>query len=180
MKIYKILLPLVILLSAVSVFGQKEKKAETIEGIRSEIIVQIDAAEEKYVALAEITPQEKYAWRPAEDVRSIGEVFMHVAFGNYLISGVAGAKKPSGLPEDFEKITDKKQVIEHLKKSFDHARQTVRNTKESDLAKEVSFFGRKTTNRGVLYFLTIHVNQHLGQSIAYSRMNGIVPPWSAG
>jgi len=23
-----------------------------------------------------------------------------------------------------------------------------------------------------------HVSEHMGQSVAYARMNGIVPPWS--
>ncbi len=161
-----------------NLFAQKENSSEKIKGIRAEIIVQIDAAEKKYVSLAETTPQEKYSYRPAKEVRSIGEVFMHVAYGNYLIASKAGVEMPKDLPKDMEKITEKSKVVKHLKKSFEFARQAVKDTEVSNLDDPIDFFGRKTTKRGVLYFLTIHVNQHLGQSIAYSRSVGIKPPWS--
>ncbi|NNE67593.1 MAG: hypothetical protein HKN33_13600 [Pyrinomonadaceae bacterium] len=49
---------------------------------------------------------------------------------------------------------------------------------DADLEKDVKFFGNDTTYRGVWSFMNAHTNQHLGQLIAYSRVNGIVPPWS--
>jgi hypothetical protein len=33
--------------------------------------------------------------------------------------------------------------------------------------------------RGVFMLLAAHLHEHLGQSIAYARINGIAPPWSA-
>ena len=164
-------------------FAQKEMKkkdAKEISGIKTEIIAQLDADEKKYLALIEATPQDKFVWRPAKGVRSIGEVFMHVAFGNYLIVSKAGATAPKDLsPQKMEKISDKKMVMAEMKKSFEFARNAIKDTKDSAMSDKADFFGRKTTKRGVLYFLTIHISEHLGQSIAYSRMNGIKPPWSS-
>jgi uncharacterized damage-inducible protein DinB len=137
--------------------------------------------EKKLVALAEATPQEKYAWRPGPGVRSISEVYMHVAFGNYFIPSFLGAKMPEGLTRDTEKtVTEKAKVIEALKKSFDHARKAVEATPDSDLDKKVKVFGQEPSERMMLIGLVSHGHEHLGQSIAYARTNGIAPPWSEG
>jgi uncharacterized damage-inducible protein DinB len=42
----------------------------------------------------------------------------------------------------------------------------------------VDFFGTKTTARGLLTYVDTHIAEHMGQLVAYCRMNGIVPPWS--
>lgn len=110
------------------VLGQKEAKSVEIEGFRAELIVQIDAAEKKFIGLAETIPQEKYGWRPAKDVRSVSEVLMHVAYGNYLIAGFSGAETPEGISRDIEKISDRKEVIKNLKESFEFVRQAIKDT----------------------------------------------------
>src|SRR5690349_7316711 len=63
------------------------------------------------VALAEAIPADKFSWRPVDGVRSVSEVFMHVALANYWLLGVTGPKMPAGLTGDSEKaIKDKAQV----------------------------------------------------------------------
>ena len=152
-------------------------------GIRKELIQQIEDAERKLVALAEAVPQEKYGWRPAPGVRSIGEVFVHVAGANLMIPGIAGVPAPSDftLARDAEtKMTDKAQVVDALRRSFAHAKQGVASLSDADLDAPVTLFGQPTTKRGVFVLVATHAHEHLGQSIAYARSNGIVPPWSAG
>ncbi len=187
-KLVILVLAALALPGATTVFGQrrvlvpgiklaKEAKAGDIQ---AEIVRQVDAAGKKFIALAEATPQEKYLWRPGEGVRSISEVFMHVAQANYGLIGITGIKPLSDIPKEMEKITDKKEVIEHLKKSFEYARTQIGGTSDADIEKVVKFFGNDSTVRNVYMFLGIHAHEHLGQSIAYSRVNGIVPPWNAG
>ena len=149
--------------------------------IKAEILGQIDEAEKKILQLAEATPAEKYTWRPAEKVRSTGEVFMHLAGANYFLPTLWGAKMPEGVnPRDFEKSGgDKAKVIDTLKKSFVHVREVINATSDADLDKTVKIFGSDGTAREVLLLIATHAHEHLGQSIAYARMNGIVPPWSA-
>jgi uncharacterized damage-inducible protein DinB len=65
-----------------------------------------------------------------------------------------------------------------LKDSFSHVRQAAINMPDSDLDKQLDLFGGKKTERGILLFMIRHMAEHLGQSIAYARMNGIVPPWT--
>jgi uncharacterized damage-inducible protein DinB len=149
-------------------------------GFRADILKSLDDLEKKSVSLAEAVPEEKYTWRPGEGVRSIGEVYMHMASGNYAYAGAAGNKAPADLDvRGFEKLTtDKAKTVATLKQSFVHVRQTVLQTSDADLDKAVKMFGRDSTIRNVLFIMQVHQSEHLGQSIAYARSVGVVPPWT--
>lgn len=43
---------------------------------------------------------------------------------------------------------------------------------------KVTIEGRDATVDGVYLRILVHANEHMGQLVAYARMNGIVPPWS--
>ena len=129
------------------------------------------------LALAEATPPEKFAWRPGKGVRSIAEVYMHLALGNYFLLGRAGVTPPielSKLPKEAA-VTSKPEVIKWLRDSLDAVSKAYAT---ADRQKKVQLFGKDTTADGVFLRILIHNNEHLGQSIAYARMNGVVPPWS--
>jgi uncharacterized damage-inducible protein DinB len=136
-------------------------------------------ASRQLLQLAEATPAEKYSWRPAPEVRSIGEVYVHLAIGNFWLLQQAGVNSPelATAPKDPEKtITQKADVLQWLRKSID----AVKNAYQSaDRQKEVVFFGQKATVEGVFLRILVHNHEHMGQSIAYARMTGIAPPWSA-
>lgn len=180
----RLLLPaLALLLAAPSAALAQATDPASATGLRKELIGQLADAERKFVALAEATPADKYSWRPAAGVRSNSEVFMHMVGANYMIPGMAGVKrKPDvALSRDMEtKVTDKVQVLDLLKKSFVHAKQAVMDVPDDQMDTSVNLFGSPSTNRGVLVLMATHAHEHLGQSIAYARMNGIVPPWSRG
>lgn len=149
-------------------------------GFRGEFLAQQDNVEKEILGLAEATPADKFAWRPAPGVRSISEVYIHIVGGNYLLGGFAGIKPPAGMDKEMEKnVTEKAKVIDELKKSFTHLRDGIASIADADLDKSVKFFGRDFTVRGVLLIAANHEHEHLGQSIAYARTNGITPPWAA-
>jgi uncharacterized damage-inducible protein DinB len=149
-------------------------------GFRAEFLSQQDRVEKEILGLAEATPADKYGWRPVPGVRSISEVYIHIVGANYYLLGFAGIKLPAGLDKDMEKnVTEKSKVIDELKKSFAHVRAGIAATSDADLDKPVKFFGSDSTVRGVLLTAANHEHEHLGQSIAYARVNGIVPPWTA-
>ena len=148
------------------------------EGIRGDVIKSLDSVEEKLVGLAEETPAEKYAWRPAEGIRSVSENFMHVAGGNFFIMRAIGVAPPDDLPKNLEGITDKAEVVKILRNSIGHVRDAIKAMPDSELDKEVDLFGQKSTSRGVLLLISGHMHEHLGQAIAYARSTGVVPPWS--
>src|SRR5262245_50204223 len=100
----------------------QEQAAAAGGSVRDEILAQIADAEKKLTALAEAMPADKYGWRPAEKIRSVGEVFMHVAGGNYFLPTFWGVKPPEGVnPREFEKSgNDKAKVLATMKTSFEH------------------------------------------------------------
>lgn len=158
---------------------KKEEMKAT--GVKGSIQFQIDQAREKILSLAEAMPAEKYTWRPGEGVRSVGEVFAHVSGANYFLPTFWGAKIPDGVdPRGFEKEGgDKAKTIDTLKKSFDFLKQQIAAVSDADLDRKIKMFGQDATVRDAMMVLASHAHEHLGQSIAYARMNKVTPPWSA-
>lgn len=154
----------------------------TTAGIREEAIANMMDAGEKIIELAGAVPPNKWGWRPGKDVRSIGEVYLHVVQGNYFLCSFLGAKPP--LPaEELKKLETAPQspasMVKHLRDSYAFVSKTILELPESDLDTPVTFFGRPMTKRGMLLVIAAHSHEHLGQSIAYARMNKVVPPWTA-
>ena len=134
---------------------------------------------EQLVALAEATPPEKFAWRPAQGVRSTSEVYMHIVTANYWLLSVTGPKMPPDLKEDAGKtITSKAEVISWLKRSLEAVKQAHLAETPKDLERKVHVIDRDATVDGMYLRIIVHANEHMGQLVAYARMNGIVPPWS--
>jgi uncharacterized damage-inducible protein DinB len=156
-----------------------ETKAPT-SGFRADFLWQLDDARKKIEDLATAVPEEKYSWRPAEGVRSIGEVYNHIAGSNYFFMTFIGIKPPMKMDPDMEKkVTSKEETLKMLKASFAHVRQAVIELQDKDLEKTAEMFGNTVSYRNVLLTEMSHVHEHLGQSIAYARSNGVVPPWTA-
>jgi uncharacterized damage-inducible protein DinB len=134
------------------------------------------------VALAEAIPAEKLAWRPGPGVRSTSEVLMHIAMTNFYLLSVTGPKMPADLASpDMEKtVTGKAEVINWLKRSLDAVKSARAGLKAADLQRKVKINGGTATVDGMYLRIIIHDNEHMGQLVAYARMNGIVPPWSEG
>jgi uncharacterized damage-inducible protein DinB len=161
----------------------QEKPAATAvpaSGPRAEFLAEVGYYEERFTRLAEAVPAEKYSWRPAEGVRSIGEVYAHIVAANYGIARALGSPPPPGFDPKAVNATanDKAKTVQDLKDSFAHFRQAILALSDADSDKPLKLFGRQTTQRGAFVMITGHTGEHLGQSIAYARMNGVVPPWT--
>ena len=134
------------------------------------------------VALAEATPAEKFSWRPAPGVRSVSEVYMHIAIANFGLLNVTGPKLPADLksPNMEKTVTAKAEVIDWLKRSLDAVKTAHAAVKPADFKRAVKVNGRDSTVDGMYLRIIVHANEHMGQLIAYARMSGVVPPWSEG
>lgn len=131
------------------------------------------------IALAEATPEEKFAWRPAPGVRSTSEVYMHIVFANFGLLAFTGPKKPADLKEGMDKsITSKAEVISWLKRSLEAVKQAHLAVTPQDLQRKVHIYDRDTNVDGMYLRIIVHANEHMGQLVAYARMTGVVPPWS--
>lgn len=149
-------------------------------GFRTEFLNHFNASSRKMLSLAEAMPAEKYSWRPSAGVMSVAEVFTHVAEVDlhYLATSL-NSKAPADLdPKSLGKLQDKDQVVAALRKTFDFVRRTVQQMPDSEMEKTTTLYGRSSSYRNVLLQLLHHSSEHVGQSIAYARMNSVVPPWS--
>jgi uncharacterized damage-inducible protein DinB len=131
------------------------------------------------VALAEATPADKFAWRPAPGVRSTSEVYMHIAEANLYLLSVTGPKMPADMKKDMEKsVTSKAEVIAWLKRSLEAVKQAHLKETPENLRKQVKIYDRDATVDGIYLRILVHDNEHMGQLVAYARMTGVVPPWA--
>jgi uncharacterized damage-inducible protein DinB len=149
-------------------------------GARLEFLDEVSFYEQRFIRLADAIPAEKYTWRPGEGVRSAGEVYMHVVEANYRFARMLGTPIPpaTDLKALMASSGDKAKVTQALKDSFVHFRGAILAIKDSDLDREIKTPRGQNTIRGAFFLITGQYGEHLGQSIAYARAAGIVPPWT--
>ena len=158
-----------------------EDKTSPSYDMKPQALIDLQDMHKKMVGLATAIPAEKYTWRPEPGVRSISELFLHVSGANYgyppLISGTAPA--PGFKGEGFEtSTTDKAKIIEQLNQSFSYAEAAIKSMSNADFAKPEKKLGPDANDGDVIYLMIVHNHEHLGQTIAYARLNGITPPWT--
>lgn len=118
--------------------------------------------------MAQDFPAEKYDFRLRPEMRSFGEVIVHVTSGI-----VYAAKKGRGENVNWDEIdpkayTTKAQIVALLQKSIADANATLKSVPEESFT--------KTLNP----WLSVieHSGEHYGLLVAYYRANGMVPPTS--
>jgi uncharacterized damage-inducible protein DinB len=161
--------------------AQPEDKTPPSYDMKAQSLQDLDDMHKKFVSLAEALPADKFTWRPGEGVRSISEAFLHVADMNFQMPVAIGATPAPGYKkEGYEKsTTDKAKVIEQLNRSFDYVHTYVDGMTNADFAKPELKFGPQANAGDIVYIIIADDHEHLGQSVAYARVNGIVPPWTA-
>jgi len=152
-----------------------------------EFVGQIEFVQGRITQLADAVPQSDYEWRPEKGVRSVSEVYLHIAFSNYMTVSITGGTVPKevGFEMDFSKehdwdiqTTDKTIILEKVNESFATLKEWTKSLTEEDLNREVEAFGMTMTIRNFMITMIGHTHEHLGQSIAYARTNHVTPPWS--
>ena len=155
--------------------------AQDPDSFRQTWRAEFEASAGKVLALAEAMPAETYSWQPMEGVATVAGAYMHIARYNYqLPHRNMGVEPPEGVDySTFEEaFTTKDEVLEVLRASMDHVRTVVNGMSDDDMAATVNLYGREVAKWGVLFRLLAHMNEHLGQQIAYARSNRVAPPWS--
>ena len=165
--------------------AQEAPDRASVVAMRTEYLSDLDTLQTKFLALANAIPADKYSWRPAPGVRSIGEVFMHVASEWYVYVPISyGAERSPvvGKGEEafkkFESASTKPDVLKHLKEGFAYGRAAVANLDPAQLTGKRKLFGQDITIFSSSLGMADDLHEHLGQLIAYARVNGVKPPWS--
>ena len=123
-------------------------------------------------------PETKYTYKPSDDVRTIAQLFMHIADSQYLICGTA--KEGKGVSRGIEKsdLKTKAEIVKALQDAFAYCDGTYAGLTDASSAAMVQFFGQDRTKLAILSLNTAHSYEHYGNLVTYMRMNGIVPPSS--
>ena len=137
---------------------------------------------DKSLQLANEVPAEHYGWRPTVKVKSVSEVYVHVAMANFYLTSLLGVPTPEDVQalgrEAEAKVTSQEDVLKLYKRSLENVKKAVAHNAELDLEEKIEFFSRQRPKRDVFLQISAHNHEHLGQGIAYVRMMGLVPPWS--
>lgn len=149
--------------------------------MKAQAALDLQDMQQKFASLAAAIPQEKYNWRPSQDVRSVGEVFLHTAAASFNFPTLMGTPAAPGFDaKGFEKsTTDKTKIIEWLNKSFVYSLNSVQSMSNADYAKLLPKLGPQANAGDVVYLMIVHDHEMLGNAVAYARSVGIVPPWTA-
>jgi uncharacterized damage-inducible protein DinB len=149
-------------------------QAQPAQMVHAALSKEAGTLSDKFTGLARVMTG-KYDWRPGQGVRSVGEVFNLIVTENGILArtltgATDGAKSAP--------ITDPEKLQEALKASYANLQQTIAGLSDADLNAPVKLFGKDMTKEGAIRYLFADQHEHLGQSIAYARSNGVVPPWS--
>jgi uncharacterized damage-inducible protein DinB len=122
-------------------------------------------------------PDDLWSFQPTKDVRTIAQLFAHIADGQYEFCGVAAEGK--SVSKDIEKtLKTKAEIVPALKDAFAYCDAAYAKMTDAGAAELVGFFGMRITKLGAMDFNTAHTMEHYGNLVTYMRINGIVPPSS--
>jgi hypothetical protein len=144
----------------------------------------IDGLRKKFMALAKAVPADKLAWRPMEGTRSFREVFAHIAAEGNTETAMFGRPLPAGSLADFDpeearlsQLTDG-QLIAAMDQAMQSLSTTLGGLSRATINTPIRYYGQSTLPRVAATYTLNDLHEHLGQLVAYARMNSIVPPWS--
>jgi uncharacterized damage-inducible protein DinB len=162
--------------------------AQAANSLVADLLADIAQVEEKLTSLGRAIPADRWGWRPGEGVRSVGEVYLHIAADNYLLPTGLGTLAPAATGirgDDYSTVQayegrglTQDAALAEMERSFAHLRAAIQGVAPGTMAESVSMFGMDFTRQSFLILTTTHLHEHLGQLIAYARSIGVVPPWS--
>lgn len=177
MKYFRPLLAFLGLFSALTVTAA-DSAFET--AFRTSLLKSFDEATSKIISLADAIPESKYGWRPMEGVKSVREVLVHITETHYSLAERLGTKPPDGVNSQKigAEMQTKAEAIARTKQSIKFMRDVLAEIRSEDLLPEADVFGAKAPKLRIALLPVDHAHEHLGQLIAYARINNVTPPWS--
>lgn len=164
------------------------KQSPAPQGLRENLLLEYDVAEKQILAMADAMPADRFSWRPGETARSVSEVFVHIAAGNFFLSQFVGRALPADIYGDLsiqgeddwwtvarrndeleKRVTAKEDIVPLLTRSLSAARETLAQADDDAFT---DFNKRRFFLR-----MLVHLHEHMGQMIGYTRMNGLPAPW---
>jgi uncharacterized damage-inducible protein DinB len=166
------------LATAVLLLALSIPQAASAQTVTSSLLSLFETTKDNIMASAEMLDEDLYAFRPTDEVRSMGELFAHIANAQYsFCSAAAGESSPA--TENFEQTrTSKSGIIAALEMGFGYCEGVFSRMTDDMGGRSLTFFGSPNTVFGVLAFNSAHNYEHYGNLVTYMRLNGITPPSS--
>jgi len=171
----KILIQYAVCALAVALMVPLARAQSQPAGLQAAFAKDAGTLSDKFTGLARVMSG-KYDWKPGQGVRSVGDVFNLIVKENRMLAGVLSGTTNTGAQP--APITDPEKMQEALKASYVDLQKAITGLAENDLQAPVKLFGRDMTKQGAVILILNDQHEHLGQSIAYARTNGVDPPWS--
>lgn len=163
---------LVLMAIATPAFAQQQQGATNL-GVSSAKMM-FTMGHDYILRAAEQTPDSLWSFRPTADVRSLGELYGHVASAEHMFCAMAMGEKPQMV--NYEKM-EKAKVIEGLKSGAAYCDKAY-GMSDADAAGMVNLFGSQRTKLFTLTMNATHDWEHYGNIVTYLRLKGMVPPSS--
>ncbi len=159
---------------------------DSTSGMRAQYFAEFETMQTKFKELAGAMDADSYGWRPMDGVRTVSEVFMLIVAENYVVPAAWGATPPDGITPGFglftelpASVTDKADVLAALDTSAAYLLDAVGGLSDAQMRETFRIFGQEGVLQESLLAVVGDMHEHLGQAIAYARMNKVVPPWTA-
>lgn len=157
-----------------------------VETLKDLHVADVAELKSKFVGLAQAFPEDRYDWKPMQGTRSVRDVLVLLAAEGNVFPVNWGLPAAEGAVQGYEAesariaevATTKAQLIAELERAFDHLGRSLAGMSDSARAADGKTWGRAMKVDAGITMALNDMHEHLGQLIAYARMNRIVPPWS--
>jgi uncharacterized damage-inducible protein DinB len=169
-----LMLLLCLLVPASSAFAQEKAKENPLTGYTKRMHSSIRMI---LVTTAEKMPEEHYGFKPADTVRTFGQIVGHVADSQYdFCATILGEKPPS--PQNEKTKTSKAELIAALNEAFAYCDKAFVGLNDTTGAELTKMMGGEMPKLGALTTSNLHSIEHYGNLVTYMRIKGLVPPTS--
>lgn len=151
--------------------------AQTADPMTAGAKAQFRVVKDFIIRAAQKVPEDVFAFRPTPDVRTMGEIFGHVADGFLNMCATAGGGKPPRT--NIEKsVSGKADLAKALTEGAEYCDSVFAAMDDKKGLETVPFYFGPTPRVSVLYFAVAHGYEHYGNLVTYMRLKNIVPPSS--
>lgn len=151
--------------------------AQSQDPFTAGVKAQFTAINDFIVRSAQKVPENLYAFQPTPEVRTIGQLFGHIADAYFGMCSTAGGGTPprTGIEQSLKTKAD---LTKALADGASYCQSVIAGMNDKKGAETVSFYFGPTPRLSVLYFAVTHSYEHYGNLVTYMRLNKIVPPSS--
>ena len=154
-------------------------RAQAVDATHASMKTTYDVVKGYITKAAAQIPEDKYTYQPTKEVRTMGQLFGHIADASAMICETAAGIKPAGAG-GAEKLATKAELQKAVAAAFATCDRALAAITTANANETVDLFGMKHSRIGAIAFNSAHLFEHYGNIVTYMRMNGMVPPSSGG